>query len=745
MTPIETGGFSRNHGQRPYVVQYDDAQRHFKFTGNTWWRSTDGGASFASQGAIFSDVSNNYGCDTWYGRWNVNAPTDLIYIVGMYDDGNGDFVVRFRTFNPATAAFGTQVDVYGPLTGQGAAGSEFWRQNLPGVNRGYWVSIVRTEHGDGDHLALYWAHRADPAGNTVQFLTSDDNGATWTSQTPHDGAGATSCDRADLFPSLHSADPDDIYAVINYVTNNDYRLLEWDHSATGWTDQGTMLVATGNSENNDVIRHTAVFDRATGDIYACIYFAFGQTDYGVAAGHTPWEIWKWDGAALSKRSDFRDGLAGQHATGIYISPNNGDLYMGYAPEDSSTNSIRYMVSSDKGATFGAEVVVEDPSDATIGRISWIGFIPGFAGQTQPYISWRMELGNASHNTPETLITEEEGGDEPEPEPIPGVPAFVLCDFGYEFDELIDPTGAVFRLSDGVSKHLLVEAGTGLPPTEYLTQRAPYLDGEQLFDFRLQTRSVRQRYRMRGRHRRDRWGLYGFVLNALRPNRQVSPWQVVEPLRLRKYLPDGSRWDLHVFPDLAAFGQRQRQGMWDEWSFDEPIRFVAHDPVYYDPDTTVATLTDDDEQLVLGDDAAGIAGGMDFEPGERIWFGGGLQANVVYDGNWFAQPVIELTGPVTDPILTNDAIQERIALDYALEAGEVVTIDTRDASRSIVSGKVGSITGLATNPSALATFRLEPDPTAPDGENPIRLFGGDQVDGQTGVTVRYQRRKIALGQ
>jgi hypothetical protein len=321
---------------------------------------------------------------------------------------------------------------------------------------------------------------------------------------------------------------------------------------------------------------------------------------------------------------------------------------------------------------------------------------------------------------------------------------VLCDFGVEFDEILDPTDRAFRLSDRLAKHLMIEAGTGIPPIRYLTQRAPYLDGEQLFDYRLDARAVRQTYRWRGQHRLDRWQLYGFLLNAIRPNRQVSPWQIVQPLRLRKYLPDGSRWDLHVMPDLAAFGQRQRPG-WDEWSLEEPIRFVAHDPVYFDPDETVAVLNNLDEQLTLSDPGQVFVGGMDFEPTERIWFGGGLQTLVVYDGNWFAQPVIELTGPIVNPILTNDAIQERIGLDYTLAAGEVVTIDTRDASRSIVSGLNGSITGLATNPSALATFRLEPEPTAVRGENPIRLFGTGQQEGTTSVTVRYHRRKIALGQ
>jgi hypothetical protein len=327
-------------------------------------------------------------------------------------------------------------------------------------------------------------------------------------------------------------------------------------------------------------------------------------------------------------------------------------------------------------------------------------------------------------------------------PVPP-PVAILCDFGYEYDEIIDPAGTVFRLSDGVARHLMVESGTGLPPIRYLTQRAPYVDGEQLFDYRLQPRTVRQTYRHRGRDRRERWELHGFLLDAIRPNRQVAPWQVVDTLRLRKYLPDGSRWDLNVMPDLASFGQRQRVG-WDEWSLQEPIRFIAFDPAYYDPDETVVTLSDLDDQLEFGDAAQGIVGGVDFEPGERIWFGGGLTATVAYDGNWFAFPVIEITGPITNPIITNDAIGERIALDYALEAGEVVTIDTREASRSVVSGLVGSITGLTLNPSTLATFRLEPEPTAPDGQNPIRIFGTDITDA-TAVTIRYHRRKIALGQ
>ena len=692
--------------------------------------------------------SNVRVCDQYYDQLNPSAPSDAIYVAAAADHG-GNPTIQFMTLDPTTGdiTLPVQVDILASILNTGNG----WGSRVSTVEGGNNLSVCRAASG-----RIYICYN-DPRQD-IDFgvaWMSDQTTAPYTSFTNIARPNLLAADRPDrirLLPDPDAADPEDILCVNQDVTNEFVGVQRYDQSLNAW---GAPVKATGAdglmgaSENVNQKRAT-VFQDAIGDIYLAVTNENGSSTYHSASGIII-RAFKWDNSAgtwseLNGGSPIYPSGVGHGVVALAKLPSNGQLVLVYSTGNDVSpppgNPVEGFESLDDGATWQAMTQIDDGTGFNRFGAFWIA--PPTANSGDNFIfGYSGGAGDFDLNYLNSPI-EVTAPDPPPPPPPEGVPVATLCDFGYEFDELIDPAGIVFRLSDGLGKHLLVESGTGLPPINYLTQRAPYVDGEQLFDYRLQARSVRQTYRHRGKNRSDRWRLYGFLIDALRPNRQVAPWQVVQTLRLRKYLPDGSRWDLNVMPDLAPMGQRRSAG-WDEWSLQEAIRFIAFDPVYFDPDQTVVTLTDSDEQLEFGDDAQGIDGGVDFEPGERIWFGGGLTATVVYDGNWFAQPVIEITGPVTDPIITNDSIVERIALDYAIEAGEVVTIDTREASRSVVSGLVGSITGLTLNPSTLATFRLEPEPTAPGGENPIRLFGTDIVEGQTAVTVRYQRRKIALGQ
>jgi hypothetical protein len=135
--------------------------------------------------------------------------------------------------------------------------------------------------------------------------------------------------------------------------------------------------------------------------------------------------------------------------------------------------------------------------------------------------------------------------------------------------------------------------------------------------------------------------------------------------------------------------------------------------------------------------------MDFEPNERIWFGGGREISVMYTGTWLSWPTIEITGPVTNPFVATDASGGGVGLSYTLEAGEIVTIETEPGKRSISSPLGGNLIPNINEGSTWTSMFLAPAPLAEGGINLVRLTGADLND-DSGLTVRYHTRKAGLG-
>ena len=154
---------------------------------------------------------------------------------------------------------------------------------------------------------------------------------------------------------------------------------------------------------------------------------------------------------------------------------------------------------------------------------------------------------------------------------------------------------------------------------------------------------------------------------------------------------------------------------------ETIRFIAHSPFWFGEDQTETWAISD----ALGD--------LVFD-GEGAWFGVtsgtgrwlfapnyiGETVAVVYWGTEPAKPIIEIDGPAINPVIENSTIGVRLELDYAIAAGELVTIDT-------LALTVKNNTGDNLFPylsGDLATFQLSPRPQAPNRINDVTVnFSG----------------------
>lgn len=113
-------------------------------------------------------------------------------------------------------------------------------------------------------------------------------------------------------------------------------------------------------------------------------------------------------------------------------------------------------------------------------------------------------------------------------------------------------------------------------------------------------------------------------------------------------------------------------------------------------------------------------------------------NISYDGNLPEYPVIRLTGPITSPVITNAATNER--LDFGtitIGAGTTYEIDTRYGYKTVKMGTVDKRFELSDD-SDLATWHLAPSPLATGGTNFI-VAEGSSIGTATSLSVIYYNR------
>ena len=134
--------------------------------------------------------------------------------------------------------------------------------------------------------------------------------------------------------------------------------------------------------------------------------------------------------------------------------------------------------------------------------------------------------------------------------------------------------------------IISEEGLGMPSIEYVTQRGPFQHGESMVDYFLHPRIIQ--YIIRHKYCNYQAYINGRyeLLDQLRPNKApVGTFGV-----LKRHYPDGSRRYIKVMIEEGP-GFAPHRGGWDEWAYDETIRFIAHDPIWYDPTYRVVTLAD----------------------------------------------------------------------------------------------------------------------------------------------------------
>jgi len=291
----------------------------------------------------------------------------------------------------------------------------------------------------------------------------------------------------------------------------------------------------------------------------------------------------------------------------------------------------------------------------------------------------------------------------------------------------------FHIPSGYGRWVLTESGWGTPPINYITQRGPFQHGETVRDYFLRPRVIQMLIRQQFCNRDDWWGGRALLLDAIRPNRQTVP-TAIEPGQLRRVQSDGSIRDLNVYlTEGPRFEPRNRTG-WDEWAFQEVLRFIAYDPIVFDP-------TEIEEVLGL-DLTLELVFPIDFP----IIFGASAiddTVDLTYSGTWETFPTIVITGPMSNFRIVNNTTGEEIELTYNIGVGDTITIDLSYGVKTVVDAGGTSRIGALTPESDLATFHIAPDPEAPGGVNNLTVTGLGATPGVTQVAVSYFNRYFGI--
>lgn len=289
---------------------------------------------------------------------------------------------------------------------------------------------------------------------------------------------------------------------------------------------------------------------------------------------------------------------------------------------------------------------------------------------------------------------------------------------------------VYLFNDHVDRFEMSFTGWGMPPIEYITQRGPYQTGQTVLDFRVQPRVIQLTHRRNGNCRDDYWDIRSDFINALRPNRAVGGG--FEPGRLRKVLSDGSIRDIYVALERGPVFQ-PRGDQWDEWSIMETIRFIAHDPILFNPVRKSATWTLSSQDNLV------------FPFSFPIIFGSAIindTLDVTHAGTWLSYPTITITGPLSQPTIENQSTDEIIVFQYDIPAGSTVEFDLNYGVKTVLENGGTSRIGSVTPQSDLATFHIAPDPEVSGGVNAL-LVTGSNATAETSVGVTWYDRYIGI--
>jgi len=302
---------------------------------------------------------------------------------------------------------------------------------------------------------------------------------------------------------------------------------------------------------------------------------------------------------------------------------------------------------------------------------------------------------------------------------------------------------VYRFGNRPDRALLSFTGMGMPTIRYITQSGPDQPGETILGFNLEPRYIQYVHARAGQcTRQDYWDNRSNIGTLLSPARQSATATTFQSGRLRVVQPNGTMRDIDATIEQGPIFTARDPSVWNERTFIEALRFKCKDPTWYDPRQVSVTWGIELYEGLIFYQATDYPNHLTF-PDNAIFGTDAITATTVttYTGTWFGYPIITITGPILSPNIQNITLSQKIALDYDVAAGEVITIDTTYGRKSITNNFGDNLIGTLTKDSSLQFF-LAHDPWAVDGINVLECSGSGAT-AATQVKMSYYIRYIMI--
>lgn len=639
--------------------------------------------------------------DLWFDRETNGDTGNLIHITYIVNNPDGIF---YRSLDTDTDVLSSEVVVFAQGTSAGSSP--------------FSVSITKAR---GGNFGVGWNILPVFTGASG-FATSTNGGSSWVVRADL-FAGENEDDQFLLY-SGNESDNQDIWCAYWDVSANEISLKTFDDSANIWSE---VLIQAGMVDSVASNQMAGAIDFSDDSL---IFVA--HENLLVAEDFKAWRI-NGAGSIVALTDVFTAGVDKLSAC-LTIDQNTGNYYVAYAdgPTPFTSMQVRYQISTDRGITWGAAVqysttartyrgISNNLSTATLGQ----------DGRWQPSMFDQISPDEAFTNFGNSI--ELSGGIPPTPNP----PAPIIAQpVGGQAGTIlyITPDNREYQLitPHTPGRHVLSFQGLGTPPIEYVTQRGPFQDGETVKDFFLRPRTVQILERQNFCDRDAWWNGRSELLNELRPNRQTTP-DGTTPGRLRFFRTDGTARDLRVFISTGPVFEPRVSNEWDEWSIEELLRFIAHDPIFFSTTQTTSAFV-----IALDDDLV-------FPITFPIQFGDGLvddTLNITYTGTWETFPIITIVGPIQTPRIDNNTTGEKLEFTIDIAPGQTVTIDLTEGVKTVVDQTGANLIGALTTDSDIGSFHIAPDPEAANGLNVIR-FRGSNPSGSTSVSLLFFTRFFGM--
>lgn len=284
-------------------------------------------------------------------------------------------------------------------------------------------------------------------------------------------------------------------------------------------------------------------------------------------------------------------------------------------------------------------------------------------------------------------------------------------------------GVTYSLSDGTYCRLVSDDGAGMLNAHRLRERGPLQHGETDIGYYYDPRMILLTLAVHDSSAANIDAKRHALMSIFAPQ--------TAPLYLRYTLDSGDvrQIDCHYLDGLTL--PHIRTGL----HFKTPVTLYCPDPTFYDPAGESAIFA-----LGAGDDTWEVPFEVPFTVGASS-----IDANIAvsYGGNAPAFPVIRITGPALNPIVTNATLG--LKLDFTgttIAGGDYYEIDLRYGRKTVVDAAGANQLADLTTDSDLTEWHIAADPDAPGGINSIN-FTCASATVATKCTIVYFERFIGV--